>query len=77
MKMTYSLLMMILRSYGLALAKIISSCKTQCAISAADNGDIRRERTVAAAVMLPAQGIMLVRPGNPAANRTQYFPFSG
>lgn len=34
MKMTYSLLMMILRSYGLALAKIISSCKTQCAISA-------------------------------------------
>lgn len=42
----------------------------------ADTGDICQERTVAAAVMLPAQGLLLVRPGNPAIHRTQHFSFS-
>lgn len=49
---------------------------SEAPLCVADNGDIRRERTVAAAVMLPEQGIMLVRPGNPAVNQTQCFSFS-
>lgn len=45
-------------------------------ICVVDNGDIRRERTVAAAIMLPEQGRLLLRPGNPAINATQSFSLS-
>ncbi|MFI8417124.1 C45 family autoproteolytic acyltransferase/hydrolase [Serratia sp. NPDC078593] len=45
-------------------------------VCVADNGDIRRERTVAGVVMLPEQGRLLVRPGNPSVNASQYFSFS-
>jgi len=38
-----------------------------------DDGDIRRERTVAAAVVLPARGELHLRPGNPAHARTEVF----
>jgi hypothetical protein len=38
-----------------------------------DTGDIRREKTVAAVVMLPAAGELHVRPGNPSYTRTQSF----
>ncbi|MFD8981623.1 C45 family autoproteolytic acyltransferase/hydolase [Streptomyces sp. NPDC059564] len=38
-----------------------------------DRGDIRAERTVAAAVMFPAAGLLHVRPGDPARSRTQVF----
>jgi len=42
-------------------------------IRVAGNGDIRRERTVAAVVMRPAQGELQVRPGDPALSSTQVF----
>ncbi|WP_411753626.1 C45 family autoproteolytic acyltransferase/hydolase [Serratia sp. (in: enterobacteria)] len=45
-------------------------------VCVANNGDIRRERTVAAAIMLPKQGRLLLRPGNPAVNKTQTFSLS-
>ena len=38
-----------------------------------DNGDIRRERTVAAVVALPARGELHVRPGDPSRCATQVF----
>ncbi|MEV3991470.1 C45 family peptidase [Streptomyces sp. NPDC049837] len=38
-----------------------------------DRGDIRAERTVAAAVLLPAEGRLHLRPGDPALSRTQVF----
>ncbi len=38
-----------------------------------DNGDIRRERTVGAVVLLPALGELHLRPGDPAAATTQVF----
>ena len=38
-----------------------------------DTGDIRREKTVAAVVMLPAAGELHVRPGNPSYTSTQSF----
>ncbi|MER5810202.1 C45 family peptidase [Streptomyces sp. NPDC002033] len=38
-----------------------------------DRGDIRAERTVAAAVMLPAAGLLHLRPGDPSRSRTQVF----
>jgi isopenicillin-N N-acyltransferase-like protein len=38
-----------------------------------DTGDIRRERTVAAVVMLPDRGELHVRPGNPAKSGTCVF----
>ncbi|HEY0934815.1 MAG TPA: hypothetical protein VGD91_13860, partial [Trebonia sp.] len=38
-----------------------------------DNGDIRRERTVAAVVALPARGELQVRPGDPSSSATQVF----
>ncbi|MEU1519811.1 C45 family peptidase [Streptomyces sp. NPDC005811] len=38
-----------------------------------DSGDIRRERTVAAVVMLPDRGELHVRPGDPALSTTQVF----
>lgn len=38
-----------------------------------DTGDIRRERTVAAAVMLPDRGELHVRPGDPSRSRTERF----
>ena len=37
------------------------------------NDDIRRERTVAAAVLLPALGELRLRPGDPASSATQTF----
>lgn len=42
-------------------------------VCVADNGDIRRERTVAAVVLLPQQGMMMLRPGNPSLSKTQCF----
>lgn len=42
-------------------------------VCVADNGDIRRERTVAAVVLLPQQGRMLLRAGNPALSATHSF----
>jgi hypothetical protein len=38
-----------------------------------DTGDIRRERTVAAVVMVPGQGELHVRPGDPSRSRTVTF----
>ncbi|MGW7290782.1 C45 family autoproteolytic acyltransferase/hydrolase [Streptomyces xiamenensis] len=38
-----------------------------------DNGDIRRERTVAAVVLRPDLGELHVRPGDPARSRTRSF----
>jgi isopenicillin-N N-acyltransferase-like protein len=38
-----------------------------------DEGDISRDRTVAAVVMLPAAGQLHVRPGDPSRSRTQAF----
>jgi hypothetical protein len=49
---------------------------TQPAICVGDTGDIRRERTVAAVVMLPEQGELHVRPGDPSASSTQGFAMS-
>jgi isopenicillin-N N-acyltransferase like protein len=42
-------------------------------ICVADTGDIRREKTVAAVVLLPAQGELHLRPGDPSASATQVF----
>lgn len=42
-------------------------------IRVADTGDIRRERTVAAVVMMPGRGELHVRPGDPAHSATQSF----
>lgn len=39
----------------------------------ADNGDIRRERTVAAAVLLPREGELRLRPGDPSRSATHVF----
>lgn len=44
-------------------------------VCVADTGDIRRERTVAAVVLLPQEGVMHVRPGDPSASSTQAFGF--
>jgi hypothetical protein len=41
-----------------------------------DDGDIRRERTVAAVVMLPARGELHLRPGDPSRSQTQVFTLS-
>ena len=45
-------------------------------IRVAGTGDIRRERTVAAVVLLPDRGELHVRPGDPAGSRTQVFRLS-
>jgi isopenicillin-N N-acyltransferase-like protein len=42
-------------------------------ICVAGNGDIRRERTVAAVVALPGRGELHVRPGDPSLSGTQAF----
>ena len=42
-------------------------------VCVADTGDIRRERTVAAVVLLPEEGAMHIRPGDPSASSTQAF----
>lgn len=42
-------------------------------IRVADTGDIRRERTVAAVVMVPGRGELHVRPGDPSLSATQSF----
>jgi isopenicillin-N N-acyltransferase like protein len=42
-------------------------------IRVADTGDIRRERTVAAVVIVPDRAELHVRPGDPAASATQTF----
>jgi len=49
----------------------------QPTICVAGTGDIRRERTVAAVVLLPDRGELHVRPGNPSHSRTRTFRFSG
>lgn len=45
----------------------------QPTICVADTGDIRRERTVAAVVMLPCRGELHVRPGDPSRSSTESF----
>ncbi len=40
------------------------------------NGDVRRERTVAAAVLLPARGELHLRPGDPSKSATRVFRLS-
>ncbi|HEX3491684.1 MAG TPA: C45 family peptidase [Streptosporangiaceae bacterium] len=42
-------------------------------ICVADTGDIRRERTVAAVVLLPDRGELHLRPGDPSGSTTQSF----
>lgn len=42
-------------------------------VCVADTGDIRRERTVAAVVLLPDRGELHVRPGDPSRSATQSF----
>jgi isopenicillin-N N-acyltransferase-like protein len=42
-------------------------------IRVAGTGDIRRERTVAAVVLLPGQGELHLRPGDPSVSATQVF----
>lgn len=42
-------------------------------VCVADAGDIRREKTVAAVVLLPARGELHLRPGDPSASATQAF----
>jgi isopenicillin-N N-acyltransferase like protein len=42
-------------------------------VCVADTGDIRREKTVAAVVLLPAKGELHLRPGDPSASATQVF----
>jgi predicted choloylglycine hydrolase len=46
---------------------------SQPTICVAGTGDIRRERTVAAVVLLPSRGELHLRPGDPPASRTQTF----
>lgn len=46
---------------------------SQPTICVAGMGDTRRERTVAAVVMLPGQGELHVRPGDPSVSDTQTF----
>jgi hypothetical protein len=45
-------------------------------ICVADTGDIRRERTVAAVVLLPGRGELHVRPGDPSRSSTRTFRFT-
>jgi isopenicillin-N N-acyltransferase-like protein len=47
----------------------------QAPIRVEGNGDIRRERTVAAVVMLPGRCELHLRPGDPLASSTQTFRF--
>ncbi|MBV9024208.1 MAG: peptidase C45 [Streptomycetaceae bacterium] len=47
---------------------------SQPPICVPDRGDIRAERTVAAVVLLPVEGRMHLRPGDPSRSRTQVFP---
>jgi hypothetical protein len=49
---------------------------TQPTICVADVGDIRRERTVAAVVLLPDRGELHMRPGDPSRSSTQTFRLS-
>jgi isopenicillin-N N-acyltransferase-like protein len=46
-------------------------------IRVADTGDIRRERTVATVVVLPARGELHLRPGDPARSATERFALAG
>jgi predicted choloylglycine hydrolase len=41
-----------------------------------DEGDIRRDRTVAAVVLLPGRGELHLRPGDPSRSRTHVFALS-
>jgi isopenicillin-N N-acyltransferase like protein len=50
---------------------------SQPPICVAGTGDIRRERTVAAVVLLPGQGELHLRPGDPSASATQVFRLVG
>ncbi len=46
---------------------------SQPTVCVSDTGDIRRERTVAAVVLLPDRGELHVRPGDPSRSSTQSF----
>jgi isopenicillin-N N-acyltransferase like protein len=50
---------------------------TNSPICVADTGDLRRERTVAAVVMLPRRAELHVRPGDPSRSGTQSFTLHG
>lgn len=45
-------------------------------VRVADTGDIRRERTVAAVVLLPGSGELHLRPGDPSASQTHSYRFA-
>lgn len=53
------------------------SVLTDAPICVADTGDLRRERTVAAVVMLPGRAQLHVRPGDPSQSDTQSFTLHG
>lgn len=46
---------------------------SEAPICVPDDGDIRRERTVAAVVMLPGRGELHLRPGDPSRSQTHVF----
>ncbi|MFE4054829.1 C45 family autoproteolytic acyltransferase/hydrolase [Streptomyces sp. NPDC059096] len=50
---------------------------SQAPIRVEGNGDIRRERTVAAVVLRPDLGELHIRPGDPARSRTRSFGLRG
>jgi isopenicillin-N N-acyltransferase-like protein len=50
---------------------------SQPGICVAGVGDIRRERTVAAVVLLPGRGELHLRPGDPSVSATQTFRLAG
>jgi isopenicillin-N N-acyltransferase like protein len=62
-----------LADLGQASAEEHFALLSQAPVCVADTGDIRRERTVAAVVMLPARGELHVRPGDPSRSDTQVF----
>jgi Acyl-coenzyme A:6-aminopenicillanic acid acyl-transferase len=62
-----------LADLGPATAEEHFALLSQAPVCVADAGDIRRERTVAAVVMLPVQGELHVRPGDPSRSATQVF----
>ena len=62
-----------LADLGQATAEEHFALLSQAPVCVADTGDIRRERTVAAVVALPAQGELHVRPGDPSRSDTLVF----
>jgi isopenicillin-N N-acyltransferase like protein len=64
-----------LAELGQATAEEHFALLSQAPVCVPDTGDIRRERTVAAVVALPAHGELHVRPGDPSRSDTHVFRF--